>query len=300
MRKVRFSVEQVRTFVAVAQTQHISQAATALFLTQGAVTQQVRHFERALGVQLLERSGRGIRLTEAGRGVAAACTSSARSLESIEEIASMYSSASIGSLELGASPTSASHYLPALLTTFTARFPGVEICVVTSNSPSIAEQVAQGVLDCGLIELPAQQPNLIECLIHENEVLAVVHRKHPLAKLKQIRPSDLERHRYVSREPGSAHESVAEQILGEGYGRSRRLQVSHLDAVRACTLEGLGYAVLPRVAVARELEDGTLRRLPLPSRSRWIRAIRRESLRAPALEQFWLVITGPPPKSQVL
>lgn len=300
MRKVRFSIEQVRTFVAVAETQHISQAAMALYLTQGAVTQQLRHFERALGVQLVERSGRGIRLTEAGRSVAAACSSAARSLESIEETASQYTSVTIGTLELGASPTATSHYLPAILTAFTARFPQVEIRVATSNSPTIADQVAKGVLDCGLIESPAEQPNLIEARIEEDEFLAVVRREHPLAALKRLRPGDLERHRYIAREPGSAHESVAAEILGEAHGRSRRLQVSSLDAVRACVLEGLGYAVLPRIAVAKELEDGTLTPLPLPNRSRWIRGIRRETLRSPALEEFWKVLTEKRTRLRVL
>jgi len=69
MRKPAFTLEQLRSFVAVAESEHISRAAASLFLTQGAVTQQIRHFEQAVGVQLLERDGRRVRLTDAGRAV---------------------------------------------------------------------------------------------------------------------------------------------------------------------------------------------------------------------------------------
>src|SRR5439155_495895 len=73
MRRPSFTIEQLRSFVAVAEHGHVSRAAASLFLTQAAVTQQVRNFERALGLQLLERDGRGVRLTDAGRSMADAC-----------------------------------------------------------------------------------------------------------------------------------------------------------------------------------------------------------------------------------
>ncbi len=70
MRRPAFSLEQIRSFVEVAETEHVSRAAANLFLTQAAVTQQIRHFEKALGLQLLERDGRRVRLTDAGRSLA--------------------------------------------------------------------------------------------------------------------------------------------------------------------------------------------------------------------------------------
>ena len=73
MSKPSFTVEQVRSFLAVAEHEHVSRAAASLHLTQGAVTQQIHNFERAVGVRLLERDGRGVRLTDAGRGLAITC-----------------------------------------------------------------------------------------------------------------------------------------------------------------------------------------------------------------------------------
>jgi len=82
--KPAFTLEQARSFVAVAETESISRAAQQLSLSQGAVTQQVRNFERALGVRLLERSGGRIHLTDAGAEIAAACRTPSTRSEIIE------------------------------------------------------------------------------------------------------------------------------------------------------------------------------------------------------------------------
>src|ERR1700687_4319151 len=101
MARASFSLEQLRSFVAVAEHEHISRAAASLFLTQGAVTQQVRHFERAVGLQLLERDGRGVRLTDAGRTMAVACRATLRSLQVLDDSAASMKTPQGGSLHRG-------------------------------------------------------------------------------------------------------------------------------------------------------------------------------------------------------
>jgi DNA-binding transcriptional LysR family regulator len=290
MRSPSFSLEQVRTFLAVAGADSVSRAATSAHLTQGAVTQQMKHFERALGVQLVERTRHGVRLTDAGRAVAVACVSAARELELIEDIARQHRNMGIGALRIGAGPTCAGHYLPPLLARFTAEFPNVEIAVTVGNSPSVAKSVASAQLDCGLIEGPAGDPRLEEVLLLQDDLVVVAGGQHELARAGQFKPSDLEPHRYLSREPGSALEQSAREMLGDAYERSRHLVLNQLDAVLAAAASGLGYAVLPLIAIARELKDGTLVRLPLPSKSRWIRAVRRTGSRVPAVDALWRLL----------
>src|SRR5487761_149617 len=287
MRSLGFSLEQVRTFIAVASAQNMSRAANAVNLTQGAVTQQMHHFERALGVQLVERTRHGIRLTPAGSAVAQACLSAARELESIEEAARLHRTMEIGALRIGAGPTCAGHYLPPLLARFVQRLPQVEIAVTVGNSPSIAERVASGQLDCGLIEGPAADPRLEERLLFKDELVVVAGSEHPLARSKHVRLADLAPHRYLSREPGSALEQSAREMLGNAYDLSPHLVLNQLDAVQAAAVSGLGYAVLPLVSVARELKERTLVRLPVASKPRWIRAVRRTASRVPAVDEFW-------------
>jgi DNA-binding transcriptional LysR family regulator len=147
--------------------------------------------------------------------------------------------------------------------------------------------VASGQLDCGLIEGPAADPKLEERLLLKDELVVVTGSGHTLARSKPVTLADLAPHRYLSREPGSALEHSAQEMLGDAYDQSPHLVLNQLDAVQAAALSGLGYAVLPLVAVARELKEGTLVRLPLPSKSRWIRAVRRTASRVPAVDEFW-------------
>ena len=288
-----FSNEQVRTFVAVSRSANLSRAAESLALTQGAVTQQLRHLERALDLQLIERSGHAMRLTPAGVEVAAACAAATRELEGIAEVARLQRSLGMGRLRIGASPTCANHYLPPLLADFVKRWPKVDIQVVGESTPAIAEKVAGAELDCGLVEGPVRQGNLETLDLYRDMVVAVVSAKHPLGRTRSAKGSQLTAYRYLAREIGSATETLAREMIGPAYGASPRLELSHLDAVRSAAVAGLGYAVLPKVAIERELERGQLVQLDIPAKKRWITAIRRQSTKVPVVEAFWRVLPRP-------
>lgn len=289
MARPSFSLEQVRSFVAVAEHEHISRAAASLFLTQGAVTQQVRHFERAVGLQLLERDGRGIRLTDAGRTMAVACRAALRSVQVLEDTAESMKSLQAGSLQLGASPTCASYYLPARLASFAREHPGIKLGMTVEPSAEINRQVIAGALDCGLIEGEPEHQLLAVVLDHD-ELVLVAHRDHPLAALRRITATDLARHRYIGRGPTWSAEQQVRDMIGDAFDNSEALNLGHPEYVRAAVLAGLGYAALPRLAVVADLKSGALKRLPGPSSRRAIRAIRRHAPGGPALEHFWTLL----------
>jgi DNA-binding transcriptional LysR family regulator len=285
-----FSLEQVRSFVAVAEHEHISRAAASLFLTQGAVTQQVRHFERAVGLQLLERDGRGVRLTDAGRKMAIACRAALRSVQVLEDTAESIKTLETGSLHLGASPTCATFYLPPRLTWFTREHPGVKLSLIVEPSAEINRQVSAGALDCGVIE-GEPDPQLLAVVLAHDELILVVHRDHPLAALRRVGAADLARHRYLGRGPAWSAEQNVRDMIGEAFDRSEVLNLGHPEYVRAAVLAGLGYAALPRLAVAADLKSGAVKRLPGLSSHRAISAIRRPAQGGPALEHFWGLLT---------
>ena len=291
MARPSFSLEQVRSFVAVAEHQHISKAAASLFLTQGAVTQQVRHFERAVGLQLLERDGRGVRLTDAGRTLAVACRAALRSVQVLEDSAESIKALHAGSLHLGASPTCASYYLPERLARFTGLHPGIKLSMTVEPSAEINRQVVAGALDCGVIE-GRPDSELLAVVLDHDELILVAHRDHPLASLRRVNAAELARHRYLGRGPAWAAEQNVRNMIGEAFDRSEALNLGHPEYVRAAALAGLGYAALPRLAVAGDLASGSLKRLPGRSSFRAISAIRRRDQGGPALEEFWQLLAG--------
>ena len=290
MKKPGFTLEQLRSFIAVSETEHVSRAAATLFLTQGAVTQQLRHFERALGLRLLERDGRGVRLTDAGRSLAVSCRAALRAVEVLEETAHAMRQLEAGSLHIGASPTCASYYLPARLAGFAQRYPAVELRVSVEPSGSINAQVLAGAIDCGVIE-GAPLPSLTSATLAHDELILVVNRDHPLAQLRRVTSAQLSRYRYLGRGPAWSAEQNVREMIGDAYDRSETMSLGHPEYVRAAAIAGLGYAALPILAVEAELDSGVLVRLPGASSRREISAIRRPSASGPTVEAFWLHLT---------
>jgi len=284
--KPAFTIEQVRSFLAVADHEHVSRAAASLSLTQGAVTQQVHNFERALGVRLLERDGRGVRLTDAGRALATSCRAAIRSVQVVEEAARDLKMLEAGTLHLGATPTCASLYLPETLAGFERRYPKVSLNVTVEPTSEINRLVHAGALDCALIE-GRPLPDLVSVVVTRDELVLVVHARHALARLRRVNADQLSAHRYLGRGRMWAAESDVREMIGEAYDRAEVMNLGHPEYVRAAALAGLGYAALPLQAVQADLDSGILKRLPAPSTVRDIHAIRRAAQGGPTLEQFW-------------
>jgi len=284
--KPSFTVEQVRSFLAVAEHEHVSRAAASLHLTQGAVTQQVLNFERAVGIRLFERDGRGVRLTDAGRGLAISSRAALRAFEVVEDSARALKMLEAGSLHLGASPTCATHYLPPRLAEFNRQFPHVALNVLVEPSREINNQVKAGALDCALIE-GEPLPDLVSVVLAHDQLVLVVHRDHPLAALKRVSPAQLSKYRYLGRGREWSAESTVRTMIRDAYERSEVMNLGHPEYVRAAALAGLGYAALALLAVREDIDAGLLKRLPIPAVERPIRAVRRSVPGGPTLEEFW-------------
>ena len=291
MRRPAFTLEQLRSFVAVSETEHFSQAAASLFLTQAAVTQQVRHFERAVGLQLFERDGRGVRLTSAGRLMADTCRAALRSVEVVEDSALGIRHLQAGSLELGASPTCATYYVPPYLAEFTRRHPGIKLGMSVEPSADLCRRVLVGTLDCAVIE-GEPDPQLVVIEITRDELILVAHRDHPLSRQRRISDDDLARHLYLGRGPQWSAEKYVRTMLGDAYDRVNALNLGHPEYVRAALLAGLGFCALPKRAVASDLARGDVKRLPVQPVVRPISAVRRSARGGPAHEAFWELLTG--------
>jgi DNA-binding transcriptional LysR family regulator len=291
VRRPSFTLEQLRSFVAVSETEHISQAASSLFLTQAAVTQQVRHFERATGLQLFERDGRRVRLTDAGRLMADTCRAALRSVEVVEDSALAMRHLHAGSLELGASPTCATYYVPPYLARFTREYPGITLGMSVEPSVDLNRRVHVGTLDCAVIE-GEPDPQLVAFEMTTDELILVAHRDHPLSRMHHLSQDDLAQHLYLGRGPQWSAEKHVRAMLGDAYDRVAVLNLGHPEYVRAAVLAGLGFCALSKRAVATDLASGEVKRLPVQSILRPISAVRRSARGGPAQEAFWELLTG--------
>ncbi|MGH8981017.1 MAG: LysR family transcriptional regulator [Acidimicrobiales bacterium] len=283
------SFDQLRAFTTVAEHQHVTRAADQLGLSQPSVSHQLKALERALGIALFERVGRGVRLTGDGRALVPAAAAALASLRSLEEAAAARSGLIAGDLVLAASNTVGIYRLPAWAAGFLECYPRVGLRVRIMNTHEAIALLRDAAVDCALVEGPETREGLDELAVETDELVVVAAAGHPLAAMSRVRSEDLLTHRYLARELGSGTEALAAELLGPAYRRGAVLELGQVDAVRAAALAGLGYAVLPLAAIAGDLDAERLCRLPTrrPALRRTLAALRRPTSHSPAVDAFW-------------
>lgn len=283
-------IDQLRAFLAVAEHDHLTRAAAMLGASQPTVSHQLKALERALGVSLLERVGRGIKVSADGRALVPAISRALSAIRDVEELAAARAGLVAGDLTVAASNTVGVYRLPNWLSGFLTRYPSIEITIRMVNTRQAIALLREASVDCALVEGPEPRSDLDEMTIETDRLIVVAGADHPLARQEQLRPDDLRRHRYLAREIGSGTEALAADLLGHAYRSGPVLELGQVDAVRAGLLAGLGYAVISLAAVTEDLEAGRLCQLHLGRRrslQRRFDALRRPSSHSPALDAFW-------------
>lgn len=251
---------RLETFRVVATLGKISLAARALYLSQPAVTAQVRQLEEECGAPLFLRTPRGVSLNERGRAL---LVHAQRLRQVLDEAAAAVAEGAQegGELVLAASTTVASYVLPPLLVDFCRAMPGVSVRLDVANTEQVLETVKQGRAPLGLVEGHARAAGLRLAPFLADELVATVGAASP--KLRRL--EDLEEVAIVWREPGSGTRAVVERALRKAGSRRRfrrgDLQLASTEAIKTAVALGAGLGFLSRVSMRRELSTGSLRTL---------------------------------------
>lgn len=261
---------RLQVFHAVAKQMSFTKAAEVLFMTQPAVTFQIKQLEEHFNTRLFERGHGRISLTPAGEVV----------LDYAERILALSSELDTrlremtgrlsGPLLIGASTTIAEFLLPPVLGEFKSLHPDVQAKLIVGNSETIENRVAEHTLDLGLIEAPSHLPALLTEVCCEDELQVIVAPSHPLAKLKAVSPKQLVPYPYVSREPGSGTREFTDLYFRKASIQPNELNVvmelGSPEALKGVVGTGLGYAIVSQVTVAKERKLGELVAIPLQPR----------------------------------
>jgi len=261
---------RLQVFHAVAKHLSFTKAAEALFMTQPAVTFQIKQLEEHFNTRLFERGHGQISLTEAGRVVFDyADRILGLSAEMDARLKDMTGHIS-GPLLIGASMTIAEYLLPQVLGEFNALHPAVVPRLLVANSEMVQAQVAEHSLDIGFIEGDSLLPSLVTEIVCEDELLVVCAPSHPLAKQNSIAPGLLAQHAYISREPGSGTREVSDHYLQKAGLAPDALQpvmeLGSPEALKGLVATGRGFAIMSRATVIKETRMGLLVATPLAPR----------------------------------
>jgi DNA-binding transcriptional LysR family regulator len=253
---------RLRVFHAVAKHLSFTKAAETLFMTQPAVTFQVRQLEEQFDTRLFDRAQGRIALTPAG---VVAFEYAERILALSGELDARLKEMSgqeAGPLLIGASTTIAEFLLPQVLGEFKVRHPSVVPRLFVANSEAVQERVAERSLDLGFIEGDTHLPSLVNDFCCDDELRLVCAPKHALARNKSIAPRALAGHAYIGRELGSGTREVVDHYLQKAGVALDALEVvmeaSSPEALKGLVATGLGFAIMSRATVAKEVRLGEL------------------------------------------
>ena len=261
---------RLQVFHAVAKHLSFTKAADALFMTQPAVTFQVKQLEEYYNTRLFDRAQGRITLTAAG-SVALAYAERILALSAeLEARLKDLSGQAGGSLLIGGSMTIGEYLLPQLIGEFKARFPAVVPMLFVGNSEAVQDRVAERTLDLGFIEGDSHLSSLNSEVCCEDELQVVCAPSHPLAGESVALPAALTQYPYINREPGSGTRAVIDHYLQKAGVAPDSLNIvvelGSPEAIKGLVATGMGFAIMSHVIVAKELQLGQLVQIPLRPR----------------------------------
>ncbi|HLW05412.1 MAG TPA: LysR family transcriptional regulator [Azoarcus sp.] len=253
---------RLQIFAAVAKHGSFTRAAEHLFMTQPAVTFQIKQLEEEFSARLLDRGHGRVSLTPAGKIVHDYAERILDLSEEMETRVAELTDDLAGPINIGTSMTIAGYWLPMVLDEFKQKYPDVIPRVVVGNSLSTEERVSTRELDLGFIEISADQPNVRRLTAARDELMLICAPNHPLAALESVKPEDLLPHSLINRDEGNSVRDLTEKWCKAGGVNVSELKISaelgSLDSVKQLVIRNMGYALASRAAIQHELREGSL------------------------------------------
>jgi DNA-binding transcriptional LysR family regulator len=270
------TLEQLRIFVAVAERQHVTQAAAELHLTQSAVSSAIAALEARHDIRLFDRVGRNVLLNQNGRVFLDEARAVLARAAAAETALADLGGLRRGKLSVHASLTIASYWFPERIVAYRKAHPRIDIEVQIGNTAEVAKAVAEGFAELGLVEGEVDDPVLSRQPIGQDHLIVVVGADHPWAERGDLAPADLLGASWVLREPGSGTRSAFEAAL-----KTRGVDPGSLpivltlpanEAVLAAVQAGLGATAISASVARAALSGGQVRRVAfdLPARPYYV------------------------------
>lgn len=289
------SRRQLRAFAAVVAEQGFSGAAKALHLTQPAISLQVKELERACGLALLDRSGRRIRPTEAGREVLRAAQAVEREMKTAEEAIAALKGLRSGTLNVAVIST-AQYIGPRLLAEFRRRNEGVSLRLQVCNREAILRHLDEDDIDIALMGRPPSEVETVAEPFAPHPHIMVADPDHRLATRRGLGVRELLEEPFIARETGSGTRMLADALFARNHLAFAPVVVmSSNEAIKQAVMAGMAISLLSLHTVYNEVATGTLKALDvreLPIVRRWYIVHRRDKRLSPAALAFRAFMLG--------
>jgi DNA-binding transcriptional LysR family regulator len=256
------TLDQLKIFVEVAERQHLTQAAGALFLTPSAVSAAIKALEERYDLALFHRVGRRIELSDAGRIFLEEAKRTLAGVRTLEATLAELGGLGRGCLSIHASQTISGYWLLQLLVRFRQAYPAIELKVEIGNTEQVSQAVLLGTADLGFVEGEIGDAALSVEAVGEDKMVVVVAPGHPWADGRRLQAEDLATAQWILREAGSGTRSVFESALaGLGLAPGRldvALGLPSNEAVRSAVMAGPFATAMSELVVSTPVRAGLL------------------------------------------
>ncbi len=271
------NIENLKTFCLVVDEGSISQAARLSFISQPAVTRQIRQLESFYGTLLFDRTEGKLIVTQTGKMLypfaKAIISDFNRSKEVILQATGKYNS----NISIGASLTIGEFLLPNVLGRFKKLMPDINVTLTIKNTPTVLDDLDNDVVDIGLVEGIVENNKFTVEKFADDELILVYPPDHPWHEKSKIDIKELASERMIWRESISGTRLIIENALKEHRVLDKMenyMEIGSTQAIKSAVESGLGVSILSRLTVARELELGFLKEMNISGinikRSLWL------------------------------
>lgn len=253
-------IRQLRAFLAIAEAKTFTAGARRVNVTQAAISMQIRQLEEEVGLPLFTRTPRRVIMTEAGEYLLERARRIMREHDSaLAEIAEV-AGAEHGRLRIGsASAMFATRQLPTILQKLKAKFPSAEISVTSGTSQTLVEKIMHGEVDIAFVSLPVESTNVTIDPLFSDEIVAIAHPLHPLAKDKFISAATLAGEHLILGEKGGNTRRMIDEFFDAANVRPNiMMELSRQEAVNQMVENNMGVGIAGAKTVADEIREGRL------------------------------------------
>ncbi len=262
---MRYSLRQLEVFLATAQYQNITRAASELAMSQSAASGSLKDLEQQFGVKLFDRVGKRLQLSELGRQLRPQAENLLARAREFEQ--ALGAQNVVGRLQIGATLTIGNYLAVGMIAQFRRRYPAADIALQVANTETIAERVASFELDMGMIEGEFHHRDIETLPWRNDELVVFAAPDHPLAGTGPLDDATLTRLPWIVREPGSGTRQTFERAMhGILKDLTFAMELQHTEAIKRAVEAGLGVGCLSSISLTEAFKRGSLVPLPVPGR----------------------------------
>lgn len=268
---MNYTLHQLQIFFKISQNQSITKTAEELFLTQPAVSIQLRNFQEQFSIPLTEIVGRKLYVTDFGMEIAEAAEKILAEVHALNYKTLAYKGELSGRLKISVASTG-KYVMPYFLSEFMNLNGGVDLIMDVTNKTKVIRSMELNEVDFSLVSVLPKKLNINRVELMKNQLYFIGSNQFPTGK-KPIERAQFETLSLIYREEGSATRDAMEAfILKNNYPVRKKIELTSNEAVKQAVVAGLGYSIMPIIGIKNDLKNGTLQIIPvkgLPISTTW-------------------------------